>query len=204
LLIERDPSLSLSVSVTTRKPRVSEVDGRDYYFITAKQFAEFVQNGELLEHAIVFDHCYGTPRRPIEEALAQGRDVVTDIDWQGTQQLCEMVRGDIVTVFILPPNMEALAVRLTARAEDSQEEIDRRMSKSSEEMSHWAEYDYVVINDDLEECVATVHGIVAAERLRRTRRVGLAEFVNRVRDDIAQRSAELSKSLGEGAELKDR
>lgn len=203
-LIARDPSLSLSVSVTTRKPRPSEVSGRDYFFIDMTRFQEMVAKGELLEHATVFDHCYGTPRRPIEEALSEGRDVVTDIDWQGTQQLRETARADIVTIFVLPPDTEALSTRLRTRAEDSEEEIARRLAKSSEEMSHWAEYDYVVINDDLEECVATVQGILAAERLRRSRRVGLADFVNQVRESIAQRSAELLQGAGESAKIKDR
>jgi guanylate kinase len=203
-LIARDPTLSLSVSVTTRKPRPSEVDGRDYYFIDQAKFDEMVTTGDLLEHATVFGHSYGTPRKPIEQALNEGRDVVTDIDWQGTQQLRETVRGDVVTVFVLPPSISALDMRLRTRAEDTEQEIVKRMSKSSDEMSHWAEYDFVVVNDDLAQCVATVESILTVERLRRTRSVGLADFVNRVRSDIAQRSAELLKSAGQGAELDDR
>jgi guanylate kinase len=199
-LIARDPSLYLSVSVTTRTPRRSEVNGRDYFFIDRPTFDVMVKNGDLLEHAIVFGHCYGTPRAPIEEALSEGRDIVTDIDWQGTQQLKESVRSDIVTVFVLPPNTEALATRLRTRAEDVEEEIVKRLSMSSEEMSHWPEYDYVVINDNLEECVSSVQGILSAERLRRTRRIGLAEFVNRVRESIAQRSAEMLKRSSETRE----
>jgi guanylate kinase len=202
-LIGRDPTLSLSVSVTTRKPRPSEVDGRDYFFIGSAKFDEMIAKGELLEHATVFGHCYGTPRQPIEQALSEGRDVVTDIDWQGTQQLRETVRSDIVTVFVLPPGMEALSTRLRTRAEDTEEEIANRLAKSSEEMSHWAEYDYVVINSDLDECVSAVEGILAAERLRRTRRLGLADFVNRIRDNIAQRSAELLKGTSETTEVKN-
>ena len=205
LLIARDPTLSLSVSVTTRKPRPSEIDGRDYFFIDQAKFDEMVERDELLEHATVFGHCYGTPRQTIENALSQGRDVVTDIDWQGTQQLREKaVSADVVTVFVLPPSMQELSKRLRTRAEDPEEEIVRRMSKSSDEMSHWAEYEYVVINDALDDCVLTVEGILAAERLRRTRQVGLANFVNQLRDSIAQRSAELLKSAGEATEIDHR
>ena len=181
-LIERDATLSLSVSVTTRPPRPGETDGRDYRFIDQGRFAAMVAEGELLEHAAVFDHNYGTPRQPIEEALAAGRDVVTDIDWQGTQQLGASLPFDIVSVFVLPPSMAALEARLKTRAQDSAEVVAGRMAKSAEEMSHWSEYDYVIVNRAIEESVALVQAIVTAERLRRTRQVGLADFVNRLRE----------------------
>jgi guanylate kinase len=180
-LVERDRSLSLSVSVTTRPPRPGETDGKDYTFIDQARYDAMVAAGELLEHASVFDHSYGTPRRPIEAALAQGRDIVTDIDWQGTQQLSENAPNDLVKVFVLPPSPDALEARLRARAQDSAEVVAARMAKSAAEMSHWPEYDYVIVNRDIEESVALVQAIVTAERLKRTRQVGLADFVNRLR-----------------------
>jgi guanylate kinase len=180
-LLERDPSLSLSVSVTTRPPRPGETDGTDYRFIDQAAFDAMAAGGELLENATVFGHCYGTPRQPIEVALAAGRDIVTDIDWQGTQQLSESVRDDIVTVFVLPPNMAALEARLKTRAQDSPEVVAGRMEKSAEEMSHWSEYEYVIVNRDIDESVAEAKAIVTAERLRRIRQLGLADFVNRLR-----------------------
>ena len=180
-LIERDPGLSLSVSVTTRPPRPGEVDGRDYRFIERLRFDEMVGRGALLEHATVFGHCYGTPRAPIEAALAGGRDIVTDIDWQGTQQVKANLRDDLVTIFILPPTLAALEARLRTRAQDSNAVVAARMAKSSEEMSHWPEYDYVIVNREIDASVAEAQAIVTAERLRRTRQVGLAEFVNRMR-----------------------
>ena len=180
-LVERDPNLALSVSVTTRPRRPSETDKKDYTFIDQATFDRMVAGGELLENATVFDHCYGTPRAPIEAALAAGRDVVTDIDWQGTQQLTESVPHDLVKVFVLPPSQSALEARLRARAQDSDDVVAARMAKSAAEMSHWPEYDYVIVNRDIEESVALVQAIVTAERLRRTRQVGLADFVNRLR-----------------------
>ena len=181
LLVERDPSLTLSISVTTRPPRPGEIDGRHYRFIDAARYDAMVKAGELLEHASVFGHAYGTPRRPVEEAIAAGRDIVTDIDWQGTQQLSEKLRDDLVTVFVLPPSMEALEARLRTRAQDSEATVAARMAKSAEEMSHWSEYDYVIVNRDLDESVAEVQAILTAERLRRARQAGLADFVNRLR-----------------------
>jgi guanylate kinase len=180
-LIECDGSLSLSVSVTTRPPRPGEVDGTDYRFIDQAVFDRMVAGGELLEHASVFGHCYGTPRQPIETAIEAGRDIVTDIDWQGTQQLDEKVRDDIVTIFVLPPSGPALEARLRTRAQDSDAVVAQRMAKSAEEMSHWSEYDYVIVNDDLDTSVAEAQAIVTAERLRRARQRGLADFVNRLR-----------------------
>ena len=180
-LMERDPSLSLSVSVTTRPPRPGEVDGKDYTFIDQARFDAMVAAGELLEHATVFEHCYGTPRAPIEAALAQGRDIVTDIDWQGTQQLNETAANDLVKVFVLPPSSGALEARLRTRAQDSAEVVAARMAKSAAEMSHWPEYDYVIVNSDIGDSVGLVQAIVTAERLKRTRQVGLADFVNHLR-----------------------
>jgi len=180
-LLERDPSLSLSVSVTTRPRRPSEIDGRDYRFIDQASFDRMVAEGELLEHATVFGHCYGTPRPPIEAALAAGRDIVTDIDWQGTQQLSASVGDDVVTIFVLPPSSAALESRLRTRAQDSAEVVAARMAKSAEEMSHWPEYQYVIVNDDLETSVAQAQAIVTAERLKRVRQAGLADFVTRLR-----------------------
>ena len=180
-LLDRDPSLSLSVSVTTRPARPGEVEGRDYFFIDQPRFDTMVATGELLEHASVFGHNYGTPRRPIETALTAGRDIVTDIDWQGTQQLGATLPHDLVTVFVLPPSMAALEVRLRQRAQDSAAVVEGRMGKSAEEMSHWSEYDYVIVNRELDDSIAAVEAIVTAERLRRTRQLGLADFVNRLR-----------------------
>jgi guanylate kinase len=180
-LLERDSTFALSVSVTTRPPRPGEIDGRDYTFIDEARFAAMVKEGELLEHATVFGHDYGTPRQAIEAALAAGRDIVSDIDWQGTQQLAETVAHDLVTVFVLPPSMAALESRLRRRAQDSTDVVAGRMAKSSEEMSHWSEYEYVIVNREIEQSVAEVQAIVTAERLRRTRQLGLADFVNRLR-----------------------
>jgi guanylate kinase len=182
-LIASDPSLSLSVSVTTRPPRQGETEGIDYYFIDQSRFDRMSAQGELLEHATVFGNCYGTPRAPVEEALTAGRDVVGDVDWQGTQQLAKSVPRDLVSVFILPPSIAALAGRLSARAQDSAAVVAARMAKSVEEMSHWPEYDYVIINRDVEESVAQARAIVTAERLRRTRLLGLPDFVASVHSD---------------------
>jgi guanylate kinase len=177
-LLASDNGISLSVSVTTRPPRPNEVDGRDYRFIDATEFNLMVNREQLLEHAKVFGNYYGTPRLPVENTLADGRDVLFDIDWQGTQQLTEKARDDLVSVFILPPSWHELERRLFSRAQDEPSEINRRMAKASDEMSHWAEYDYVIINRDLEESVTAVRAILQSERLKRRRQVGLAEFVN--------------------------
>jgi len=180
-LVAGDPALALSVSVTTRPPRDGEVEGRDYYFIDRQRFDEMLAKGELLEHATVFGNCYGTPRGPIEATLSAGRDVVGDVDWQGTQQLAKSVPHDLVSVFVLPPSLAALEARLRARAQDSAAVVASRMAKSAEEMSYWPEYDYVIVNNDVEESVAQVRAIVTAERLRRLRQTGLAEFVDGLR-----------------------
>ncbi len=177
MLLEVDPSVELSVSVTTRPQRPGEVDGRHYHFINQARFDEMARNGELLESATVFDHHYGTPRAPVEAALARGHDVLFDIDWQGTQQLREKARNDLVSVFVLPPSIPELERRLTQRAQDNTEVIRSRMAKASGEMSHWAEYDYAVINHDLDQAFADVRAIHAAERLKRERQPGLSTFV---------------------------
>lgn len=184
-LVERDGNLSVSISATTRPPRANEVDGRDYYFVSGGRFDRMVREGALLEHATVFGNRYGTPRAPVEAALAAGRDIVSDIDWQGTQQLAQTVRGDLVAVFVLPPSMEALEERLRRRAQDSDEVVRQRMAKSADEMSHWPEYDYVIVNQDLDASVAEAQAILTAERLKRARQVGLAQFVNRLRSESA-------------------
>jgi len=176
-LLAEDGGVTLSVSVTTRKMRPGEVDGRDYHFIDRKRFAAMVKNDELLEWAEVFDNSYGTPTKPVMDALAAGRDVLFDIDWQGTQQLREKARTDLVAVFVLPPSVPELERRLRARAQDDYDTILHRMAKASDEMSHWAEYDYVVINREVDQAFADVKAILAAERLKRERQPGLSDFV---------------------------
>jgi guanylate kinase len=183
-LLASDPELMLSISVTTRPPRAGEVDGRDYHFIDAARFEPMQRNGELLEWARVFDNSYGTPRRPVEDALAQGRDVLFDIDWQGTQQLREKARSDLVSVFVLPPSATELERRLRSRAQDSDDIIGTRMAKAAGEMSHWAEYDYVVVNRDIDKAFAEVQAILAAERLKRERQTGLSTFVRGLQADL--------------------
>jgi guanylate kinase len=180
-LLERDPDLTMSVSVTTRPKRPAEVDGRDYSFIDQGRFDVMVARHELLEYAKVFDHYYGTPREPVEQALDEGRDVMFDIDWQGTQQLFESARRDLVSVFILPPSTEELERRLHTRAQDSEDVVARRMAKAANEMSHYPEYDYIVVNRDVAESVDAVHAILRAERLRRDRLIGLGDFVRGLR-----------------------
>jgi guanylate kinase len=176
LAIERERML-LSVSVTTRAPRPGEVEGRDYYFIDKATFAAMVAKGELLEHANVFGNMYGTPRAAVDAALAKGTDVLFDIDWQGTQQLRERARIDVVSIFVLPPDMATLEKRLRQRAQDTEEVVQGRMAKAADEMSHWAEYDYIVVNRDIEACTDQVRGILIAERLKRDRQIGLGDFV---------------------------
>ena len=170
--------------MTTRPPRGGETDGEDYIFTDAESFNLMVNRDQLLEHAKVFGNYYGTPRGPVEETLSQGKDVLFDIDWQGTQQLAEKVRDDLVSVFILPPTWHELERRLFSRAEDTPSEINRRMAKASDEMSHWAEYDYVIINRDLEESIQAVRAILQSERLKRRRLVGLSDFVKGLRSGV--------------------
>jgi guanylate kinase len=176
-LLDGDDSIKLSVSVTTRKPRPGEVEGKDYYFVDEARFNAMKAEDKLLEWARVFDNYYGTPRAPIEAAIAAGRDVLFDIDWQGTQQLAERMTGDLVRVFILPPSAAALETRLKSRAQDPPEVVGRRMAQASAEISHWAEYDYVLINSDLDESIAGLRAILTAERLKRERLAGLSAFV---------------------------
>ncbi len=176
-LMAENPELRMSVSVTTRAKRPGEAEGEDYFFIDKTRFDEMVRNGELLEHAPVFDHFYGTPRAPVEAALAAGRDVLFDIDWQGTQQLRATAGQDVVSVFILPPSAADLEKRLHTRAQDSDAVIKGRMSRASHEMSHWAEYDYIVVNRKIDDAFADVQSILKAERLKRVRQIGLVEFV---------------------------
>ena len=176
-LLEADPAVELSVSVTTRRQRPGEVDGRDYHFIDAARFDAMLKQSELLESAQVFGHRYGTPRVPVEAALGRGRDVLFDIDWQGTQQLREKAVHDLVSIFVLPPSIPDLERRLRARAQDSDEVIHARMARAADEMSHWAEYDYVVINTDIDRAFSEVRSILAAERLKRERQTGLSAFV---------------------------
>jgi guanylate kinase len=180
-LLERDNNLSMSVSVTTRPKRPGEVAGRDYRFIDKTAFDLMVNRGELLEYAKVFGHYYGTPRAPVEEALSAGGDVLFDIDWQGTQQLRENAREDLVSVFILPPSTKELEHRLFARAQDSAEVVAHRMSRAADEVSHYPEYDYVIVNQEVEASVQQAQAILTAERLRRDRQVGLGEFVKGLR-----------------------
>ncbi len=179
-LLAQDPAIAMSVSVTTRQPRPGERDGEDYYFITKDRFAELEADGQLLEHARVFDNYYGTPRGPVEEALSQGKDIVFDIDWQGAQQLAEASADDLVKIFILPPNMRELEQRLRTRAQDSDEVIAKRMSKSEAEISHWAEYDYVLVNENIDRAMGELLSIVTAERMRRKRQPWLSAFVKRL------------------------
>ena len=181
-LLERDPAIDLSISVTTRAPRPGEVDGRDYHFIDTAWFDAMIARGELLEWAQVFGNGYGTPRAPVEKALAAGRDVLFDIDWQGTQQLREKGRDDLVSVFVLPPSIPDLEQRLRTRAQDSPEVIRSRMAKAAGEMSHWAEYDYAIINKDIATSNAQLKSILTAERLKRERQIGLSDFVKALRE----------------------
>jgi len=176
-LLDEDKDVMLSVSVTTRKIRPGERDGRDYHFIDRKRFDALIEKSELLEWAEVFDNYYGTPAKPVMDALAAGRDVLFDIDWQGTQQLSDKARNDLVTVFVLPPSIPELERRLHTRAQDDYETIHRRMAKAADEMSHWAEYDYVVINRDIAQAFDDVKAILSAERLKRERQPGLYDFV---------------------------
>ncbi len=176
-LLEADAAISMSVSVTTRKARPGEVDGKDYLFVDEARFAQMRDGGELLEWARVFGNSYGTPRAPVEAAIRSGRDVLFDIDWQGAQQLAESMKNDLVRVFILPPSGEALEARLKGRAQDPPEVVAARMAEASSEISHWPEYDYVLINDDVDTCLASLRAVLAAERLRRDRQLGLTAFV---------------------------
>jgi guanylate kinase len=176
-LVEADPGIAMSVSVTTRKPRPGERDGIDYYFVDAAGFETMKSGGELLEWATVFGNSYGTPRAAVGSAIDAGKDVLFDIDWQGAQQLSEKMKGDVVRVFVLPPSGQVLEQRLKSRAQDPPEVVAKRMAAASAEISHWAEYDYVIVNNDLEDSVRAVTSILLAERLKRERLLGLSAFV---------------------------
>ncbi len=181
-LLRREHSLSMSVSATTRPKRPGETHGQDYYFVDPTEFGLMVNRGELLEHAKVFGNYYGTPRKFVEEKLSRGLDVLFDIDWQGTQQLRDTARSDVVSVFILPPSTSELERRLNARAQDPAHVVAQRMGQAANEMSHWPEYDYIIVNRDLDASVAKVQAILTAERTRRERQIGLGDFVRRLRD----------------------
>jgi len=179
-LIERDSNLTMSVSATTRAPRPGEVDGQDYYFVQKRDFDAMVSGGQMLEHAQVFENFYGTPRGPVETSLSQGRDIIFDVDWQGTQQLGENVAKDLVSIFILPPSMEELERRLYSRAQDSEEVVRKRMAEAVSEMSHYPEYDYIVVNLDVEESIAKIEAILTAERQKTERQNSLHDFITEI------------------------
>ncbi|HMN37836.1 MAG TPA: guanylate kinase [Hyphomicrobium sp.] len=176
-LLAEDAGIEMSVSVTTRKPRPGEIDGKDYVFVDHPEFEAMRDAGALLEWARVFDNYYGTPAAPVAAAIDAGKDVLFDIDWQGAQQLSEKMPGDVVRVFVLPPSGRVLEERLRRRAQDPDDVVARRMAEASAEISHWPEYDYVVVNADVEESVRSVNAILAAERLKRARLLGLSAFV---------------------------
>ncbi len=177
-LLEKDDNISMSVSMTTREPRPGEVDGVHYNFTSQDEFDALVAADGFLEYATVFENSYGTPAEPVEAALRNGKDVLFDIDWQGTQQLNQRVGADLVRIFILPPSKEELLNRLKSRAQDSDEVVAKRMAKANSEISHWAEYDYVIINDDLKAAEAELFTILNAERMKRARQSGLSDFVS--------------------------
>ena len=179
-ILNTSKNILMSVSATTRQPRPGEVDGEDYIFLSKSKFSEMIDNDEFLEYAKVFDNFYGTPRAPVEDALAGGFDIVFDIDWQGAQQLTQAAANDLVKIFILPPNMRELENRLRSRAQDSDDVIARRMSKSENEISHWAEYDYIIINEDISEAIEELTTIVNAERMKRPRQPWLGSFIKKL------------------------
>lgn len=176
-LLAEEAGIVMSISATTRPPRPGEVDGKDYYFYDQETFAKMIANNEFLEHATVFDNSYGTPKKPVWDALDRGQDVLFDVDWQGTRKLRESAREHLVSVFILPPSIAELENRLKGRGQDSDEIVAGRMARAKSEMSHYEEYDYIVINDDLDTSVENVKAILKAERLRKDRRTGLLDFV---------------------------
>ena len=186
-LLKKNEDMDISISVTTRQRRAGEVHGSDYYFVDHDDFRDMVDNGEMLEHAKVFDNYYGTPRAPVEKALSEGKDIIFDIDWQGTQQLSEIARDDLVTVFILPPTSSELEKRLRTRSINTREtdtEIRGRMSKAADEMSHYSEYDYVIINNDIDNAITMAQQILDVERIKRRRLVGLSDFVRGLREGL--------------------
>jgi guanylate kinase len=183
-LLQNNPGLVISISATTRQKRPGEVDGQDYYFVDIPQFNQMIESGDMLEHAKVFGNYYGTPRQPVEDALSRGLDVIFDIDWQGTQQLREQRESDLVTLFILPPNAKELERRLRSRAQDTEETIRHRMEKASDEMTHFSEYDYVIINNNVDHAIQSAQAILDAERQKRYRAVGLSDFVRGLKDGL--------------------
>jgi guanylate kinase len=183
-LLKEEENVSLSISVTTRQRRSSEIDGIHYKFLSRRQFELMRDGGELLEWAEVHGNFYGTPREPVETAIAEGRDVLFDIDWQGTQQLYQSMRDDVVSVFVLPPTAEELKLRLERRAEDTADIISRRLKNAADEIPHWGEYDYVLVNRDLDKSFARLRGILTAERLKRVRREDIQEFVDKLLGDL--------------------
>lgn len=187
-LMQRYPEMQFSVSATTRKARRGEVDGREYFFRTQDAFDEMVRDGEMLEYATVFGNSYGTPRGPVLEAIEAGRDVIFDVDWQGGQQIrASDLAENVVSVFILPPSIAELDRRLRDRGQDSAETVARRMHQAWDEISHWQEYDYVLVNDDLDACEAQLRTIISAERLRRTRQSGLMDRVRSLKAEVDRR-----------------
>ena len=181
-LLASDSAITMSVSATTRQPRSGEEEGKDYFFVSPSMFARMVAGDGFLEHATVFGNQYGTPIEPVQMALARGRDVLFDIDWQGTQQLRQRAGDDLVSIFVLPPSHAELERRLRARAQDAEDVVLARMARANNEISHWAEYDYVVINDDLDSTLAKIQVILDAERMRRGRQTGIAEFARKLMD----------------------
>ncbi len=186
-LMDWDESLRFSVSATTRAPRLGEEDGREYYFRSREAFEAMVKSGDMLEHAEVFGNLYGSPRAPVEAAMLAGRDTLFDIDWQGGQQIKQSMRDDVVSIFILPPSIAELERRLRGRAQDSEEVIAGRMAKSQAEISHWAEYDYVLVNDDIDQAFDKLTTILLAERLRRARQPSLSDFVRGLNKEFDKR-----------------
>jgi guanylate kinase len=183
-LLDGDEGITMSVSATTRRPRPGETHGKDYFFLSTEDFGIMRNKGEFLEHAKVFDNYYGTPKKPVLDALSAGQDVLFDIDWQGTQQLDESAAEDLVKVFILPPSAHELEKRLNRRAQDSAEVVAGRMAKASDEISHYQEYDYIIINENVDRSLAELRSILTAERLKRRRQTGLSDFVKRLRDAL--------------------
>jgi guanylate kinase len=179
-LLQTDPGIVMSVSATTRMPRPNEVEGQDYFFVSPEKFEAMANGGEFLEHATVFGNRYGTPRAPVMAALEAGKDVLFDIDWQGTQQLKMQAREDLASIFVIPPSKLELERRLRIRAQDSEEVVRQRMSKASDELSHWAEYDYLLLNDDIQHAQGKLEEILRVERSRRVRQPGLASFVQKL------------------------
>jgi guanylate kinase len=182
-LLQTDAAVSMSVSATTRSPRPNEIDGHDYHFVSATEFERRAASGDFLEHATVFGYRYGTPKKAVMDALAAGKDVLFDIDWQGTQQLRQQARDDVVSVFVLPPSHAELERRLRARAQDEEAVVQRRMAKAADEISHWAEYDYIIINDDVDHAESQLTTVLAAERLKRARQLGIPAFISKLMTD---------------------